>query len=194
MSDAQIQWGQRFSSSFMVEIDTTFNTNNLRLPLTIMTGINNTGASFPLAFSFLPSESKVCFDFIFQSLRELVWEEYASPVVVIGDLAQGLAVSLPCSMPDSIPQYCEWHAFESIKKHLIDSRYAKEKLNTMKPLIWSYLQTETPSTLQTIRAKLLKALKSPEVRYIKQNWVLKKKSICRAHTYLLANLGVHSTQ
>ena len=194
MSDAQIQWGQRFSSSFMVEIDTTFNTNNLRLPLTIVTGISNTGASFPLAFSFLPSESKVCFDFIFQSLKELVWEEYAPPVVVVGDLAQGLAASLPLSMPDSTPQYCEWHAFESIKKHLIDSGYAKEKLNTTKPLIWSYLQAETPSALETNRAKLLKALKSPEVRYIKQNWVPKEKSVCRVHIYLLANLGVHSTQ
>ncbi|KAI9856974.1 MAG: hypothetical protein M1813_008690 [Trichoglossum hirsutum] len=72
-------------------------------------------------------------------------------------------------MPNSISQYCEWHAFESIKKHLVDRRYAKEKLNTTKPLIWSYLQAETSSTLQTVKAKLLKALKSPEVRYIKHN-------------------------
>ncbi|KAI9778210.1 MAG: hypothetical protein M1839_008327 [Geoglossum umbratile] len=131
-----------------------------------MTSISNTGAFFPLAFSFLPSESKVCFDFIFQSLRELVWEEYTSPVVVIGDLAQELVASLSYPMPDSTSQYCEWHAFESIKKHLIDSGYAKKKLNTTKPLIWSYLQAEILSTLETNRAKLLNALKSPEVRYI----------------------------
>jgi hypothetical protein len=103
MFDAQIQWGQQFSSFFIVKVNTTFNTNNFRLPLTIMTGINNTGAFFPLAFSFLPSESKVCFDFIFQFLRELVWEEYALPVVVVRDLAQGLAASLPQSMLHSTP-------------------------------------------------------------------------------------------
>ncbi|KAI9766567.1 MAG: hypothetical protein M1839_004877 [Geoglossum umbratile] len=137
MSDAQMQWGQRFSSSFIVKIDTTFNTNNLRLLLTIVTNISKTEVSFLLAFSFLPSKSKVSFNFIFQSLRELVWEEYASLVIIVGDLAQGLAASLPLSMSDSIPQYCEWHAIESIKKHLIDSRYAKEKFTTTKSLIWS---------------------------------------------------------
>ena len=47
-SDNQIQWTQRFCSSFMIEIDTTFNTNNLRLPLIILTGIANTGMSFLL--------------------------------------------------------------------------------------------------------------------------------------------------
>jgi len=116
MSDVQIQWAQRFCSSFMIEVDTTFNTNNLRLPLTIVTGISNTGDSFPVAFSFLPSESKVSFDFIFENLKEIVWQEFPPPRVVIGDQAKGLIASLPDSMPGSIGQFCEWHAFENIKK------------------------------------------------------------------------------
>jgi hypothetical protein len=178
----------------MVEIDTTFNTNNLRLPLTILTGISNTGDSFPLAFSFLPSESKICFDFIFKSLTELVWEEYPPPIVVIGDQAKGLAASLPDSMPGSTPQLCEWHAAENIRKHLIDSGYTKNRLNTIKPLIWGYLQASTSSTLQTAKAKLLKALEPPERRYIKDHWVGKEKFICRSYTELLLNLRVHSTQ
>src|SRR5579862_206480 len=107
MSDTQIQCSQRFSSYFMVEIDTTFNTNNLRLLSTIMTSISNTETSFPLAFSFLPSKSKVCFDFIFQSLKELVWEEYVPLVIIVGDLIQGLAASLLYSIPDFTSQYCK---------------------------------------------------------------------------------------
>ena len=97
-------------------------------------------------------------------------------------------------MPGSMPQYCEWHAAENIRKYLIDHSYAKDKINTMKPLIWGYLQSSTPSTLQITKAKLLKALKSPEVRYIKNNWVAKEKFVFRSHTQLLLNLGVHSTQ
>src|SRR3954451_8122955 len=120
----------------MIEIDTIFNTNILRLPLTVVTGISNTGDSFPLAFSFVLSESKTSFDFIFESLKELVWEEYPPPLVIVRDQAKGLAVSLPYSMPRSVLQYCEWHAFENIRKHLINSGYGKEKLNAMKPLIW----------------------------------------------------------
>jgi hypothetical protein len=194
MSDTQIQWAQRFCSSFIVEIDTIFSTNNLRLPLTILTGISNTGDSVPVVFSFLPSESRVSFDFIFQFLNELVWEEYPSPIVVVGDFAKGLEASLPDSMPNSVPQYCEWHAFESIRKYLIDHGYTKDKLNTTKPLIWNYLQADTSSTLQTARSKLLKALKCPGAQYIKNYWVLKEKFVCRAYTQQLPNLGVHSTQ
>jgi hypothetical protein len=85
MSDPQIQWAQQFCSSFMLEIDTTFSTNNLRLPLTIVTSISNTRDSFPVAFSFVPSESKVCFDFIFEALKKLVWEEYPSTKIIVGD-------------------------------------------------------------------------------------------------------------
>ena len=101
----------------------------------VLSGISNTGDSFPIAFSFVPSESKVCFDFIFESLKELAWEEYPLPIVIIGDQAKELAASLPYSMPSSTPQYCEWHAAENIRKYLIDHGYAKDKINTTKPLI-----------------------------------------------------------
>ena len=134
ISDTQIQWAQWFCSSFMLKVDTTFNTNIFKLPLTIVTGISNTGNSFPVAFSFIPSESKVCFDFIFEALKELVWEEYPPPKIVVRDQAQGLLASLPYSLPGSMSQFCEWHAFENIKKRLQDKGYAKKKLNNTKPL------------------------------------------------------------
>ena len=177
----------------MLEVDTTFNTNILKLPLTVITGISNTGDSFPVAFSFIPSESKVCFDFIFKALKELVWEEYPPPRIVIGDQAQGLAVSLPYSLPGSVGQFCEWHAFENIRKCLQDKGYAKEKLNNTKPLIWSYLHADTSKALTIAKAKLLKALKSPEAKYIKDNWFSKEEFVCRSYTQYLTNLGVHST-
>jgi MULE transposase domain. len=72
----------------MLEVDTTFNTNNLRLPLTVLTGITNTGNSFPVAFCFVPSESKASFDFVFEKLKELVWDEYPPPKVIVGDQAK----------------------------------------------------------------------------------------------------------
>ncbi|KAI9760044.1 MAG: hypothetical protein M1840_002745 [Geoglossum simile] len=153
--------------------------SQIQLPLTILTSISNTGDSFPMAFCFLPSESK---------------EEYPPPIVIVGDQAKGLSSSLPYSMPGSIGQFCKWHAFENIKKHLMDYGYAKKKINTTKPLIWNYLQANTSSTLTAARTKLFKALKSPEVRYIKNNWVTKEDFVCRSLTEQMANLGVYSTQ
>jgi len=125
----------------MIEIDTTFNTNSHRLPLTVLTGISNTGHSFLLAFNFVFSESKICFDFIFESLIELAWDKYLPPTVIVGDQAKGLVASLSSSMLDSVGQYREWHAFENIRKLLLDKSYSKEQWNSLKPLIWSYLKT-----------------------------------------------------
>jgi hypothetical protein len=82
----------------MIKIDATFNTNNLKLLLMVLTGISNTGDSFSVAFCFIPSESKVSFDFVFKTLKELAWEEYPIPKVVVRDQAKGLAASLPYSM------------------------------------------------------------------------------------------------
>ena len=98
MSDTQVQWTQQFCSSFMIEINTTFNTNNLRLPLIILTGVTNTRASFSAAFYFVSSESKAPFDFVFEKLKKIVWEEYSLPRVVVEDHMKELSVSLTHSM------------------------------------------------------------------------------------------------
>ena len=55
MSDEQIQLARRFVSGFIYETDATFGTNTLRLPLSVMVGIDNTGATFPMAYMFITS-------------------------------------------------------------------------------------------------------------------------------------------
>jgi len=61
-----------------------------RLPLLIAVGITNSGKTFPVAFSYCPSESKESYDFFFQSLKE---EAFAGDIqslkVVVGDQAGG---------------------------------------------------------------------------------------------------------
>ena len=76
-------------------IDGTFNTNALRLPLLAAVGISNSNSTFPLAFSYCPSESEDAFGFFFDSLREMVFLKAATtqgalagmPRVVLGDHA-----------------------------------------------------------------------------------------------------------
>ncbi|KAI9853734.1 MAG: hypothetical protein M1813_001824 [Trichoglossum hirsutum] len=68
-------------------------------------------------------------------------------------------------MQSSVGQFCEWHAFESIRKRLLDYGYSREK-----------------------------ALKPLEVKYITENWIVKEHFVCRSYTRHLANLGVNSTQ
>jgi MULE transposase domain len=61
---------QRFVADFVMVIDGTFNINSLRLPLLIIVGVINLGKTFPLIFSYCPSESKESYDFFFRSLKE----------------------------------------------------------------------------------------------------------------------------
>jgi MULE transposase domain len=61
MSLEQIRMARRFVSDFMYETDTTFNTNVLKLPLSVIVGINNTGSTFPVAYCYITSESTTSF-------------------------------------------------------------------------------------------------------------------------------------
>jgi len=63
MSSDQILQARRFVSGFMYETDATFNTNKLRLLLSVMVGIDNTGKTFPMAFMYHTTESAKAFKF-----------------------------------------------------------------------------------------------------------------------------------
>ena len=61
MSPEQIRMARRFISDFMYEIDATFNTNILKLPLSVIVGIDNTGSTFLAAYCYIISESAASF-------------------------------------------------------------------------------------------------------------------------------------
>lgn len=61
----------RFVSSFVMQTDATFNTNELKMPLSILLGVTNTLASFPVAYFFISSESADAFIFIHVCCKEI---------------------------------------------------------------------------------------------------------------------------
>jgi hypothetical protein len=66
----QLEAATRFITGWLIIIDGTFNTNNLRLPLLVIIGVLNTNQTFPVAFSYYPSESNDSISFVWKSLRE----------------------------------------------------------------------------------------------------------------------------
>jgi hypothetical protein len=54
---AQLEATRRFVTGFLLVVDGTFNTNDLRLTLVNMVSVLNTGETFPVAFSYCASES-----------------------------------------------------------------------------------------------------------------------------------------
>jgi hypothetical protein len=61
MSLEQIRLARRFVSSFIYKTNATFNTNYLKMPLSVMVSINNTSKTFPITFYYITLELAVSF-------------------------------------------------------------------------------------------------------------------------------------
>jgi len=94
MSLEQIKMARRFVSGFMYETDATFNTNSLKLPLAVMVGIDNTGATFPIAYCYITSESAASFQWIAEQLTELAFYDCPEPALIIEDFSKGLGAAV----------------------------------------------------------------------------------------------------
>jgi hypothetical protein len=81
---------RRFVSEFMWETGATFNTNSLKMPLSFLVGITNTGTTFSIAFVFISAESGAMFRWIHELLIELVFYDCPLPKVAVGDFAKEL--------------------------------------------------------------------------------------------------------
>jgi len=114
----QLEAAKRFVSDWLVVIDGTFNTNKDRLPLLVVVGVLNSGRTFPVCFSYCPSESAESIGFVWEALKLEVFipGKVPPPRVVLGDWAAGLIKSVPLAFPDAYFQGCDWHAAQAMLK------------------------------------------------------------------------------
>ena len=78
----------------MCETDTTFNTNCLKLPLSVIIGIDNYWKTFLIAYRHITSESGASFKFVANQLSNLVFYDYPELVVIIRDFSKGPGAAL----------------------------------------------------------------------------------------------------
>jgi hypothetical protein len=81
---------QRFASGFMYETDATFNTNSLKLLLSVLVGIDNCGKTFPIAFCYITSKAAASFRFTADQLTDFAFYDCPEPAVIVGDFSKGL--------------------------------------------------------------------------------------------------------
>lgn len=94
-SPEQIEMGRIFVSNFVVQTDARFNTNELNMPLSILVGITNTMSSFPLAYTFISSESAEAFKFVNACYKEnFFWDDCPGAAVMLGDFSLGLSAAM----------------------------------------------------------------------------------------------------
>jgi hypothetical protein len=90
MSPEQIKMAQRFVNSFIYKTDATFNTNSLRLPLSVMVEIDNCRKTFLIAYCYITSESAASFKFAADQLSDLAFNDCSEAAVIVRDFLKGL--------------------------------------------------------------------------------------------------------
>jgi hypothetical protein len=93
MSLEQIKMAQRFVSGFMYKTDATFNTNSLKLLLSVMVGINNCRKTFLAAYCYITSESAASFTFVTNQLSDLAFHNCPEAAIIVGDFSKGLGAA-----------------------------------------------------------------------------------------------------
>jgi hypothetical protein len=94
MSLEQIRITRRFVSDFIYKTDATFNTNILKLPLSVVVGIDNTGSTFLAAYCYITSESAVSFKWTSEQLTDLAFSDCPELALIISDFSKGLGAAV----------------------------------------------------------------------------------------------------
>jgi len=145
---------RRFTLDWMIQVDGTFNTNRIRMPLIDCLGVSNTGKSFLFAFCFVTSESFDNWGFTLDSLARIVFDGLPLPRVVITDQGLGLRACFLDIWPNCTLQFCEWHAAENVRRRLAAQKYKKEDRNAIMELVWPYIWLATEPELEVNRIRM----------------------------------------
>jgi hypothetical protein len=78
----------------MYKTDATFNTNRLKLPLSVIVGIDNRGRMFSVAYCYIVLELAASYKFVANQLSDLVFYNYPKAAVVIRDFFKGLGAAM----------------------------------------------------------------------------------------------------
>jgi hypothetical protein len=77
----------------MYKTNAAFNTNSLRLPLSVMVGIDNYRKTIPMAYYYITSKLATSFKFIADQLTDLAFHDCLEVAVIVGDFSKGLGAT-----------------------------------------------------------------------------------------------------
>ena len=85
------------------------------MALSILVGVTNTMVSFPVAYTFIYSESSEAFKFVNACCKELFfWEDCPGPSVMLGDFSLGLTAAMARNASISIVEAGMNQAYELV--------------------------------------------------------------------------------
>ena len=102
----QIQYVQYFITNWTLFVNETFRTNKLNLVFIIIVDITNYNSIFINSLSFIRSENKLFFDFIFKSLKKHVFYSFIPVLhVVVNDQVTKIKISMSIFLSTTILQF-----------------------------------------------------------------------------------------
>lgn len=94
MSLEQIKLARWFVSGFIYETNATFNTNCLKMPLSVMVDIDNTSKTFLIVYCYITLESTMSFKWIAEQLTDLAFYDCPKAALIYKDFSKGLRAAV----------------------------------------------------------------------------------------------------
>ncbi|KAH7471692.1 hypothetical protein FOMA001_g13476 [Fusarium oxysporum f. sp. matthiolae] len=177
-----IQMWKRFPE--VISFDNTYNTNRFKLPLFQATGQTCLGTVFNAAFGLIDNERREGFQFLAESIRQLIDQHsIRQPDVIITDFDDSMKAALNDQFPNVQQQLCIYHINSNV---LLKSKqkWAKKRKSSSSPDAsdWEDSAPQTQAELSVTNKQLVHALTGDEIPHTYQGVLMMWKRVLFAET------------
>ncbi|KAF6518277.1 hypothetical protein HZS61_002355 [Fusarium oxysporum f. sp. conglutinans] len=177
-----IQMWKRFPE--VISFDNTYNTNRFKLPLFQATGQTCLGTVFNAAFGLIDNERREGFQFLAESIRQLIDQHsIRQPDVIITDFDDSMKAALNDQFPDVQQQLCIYHINSNV---LLKSKqkWAKKRKSSSSPDAsdWEDSAPQTQAELSVTNKQLVHSLTGDEIPHTYRGVLMMWKRVLFAET------------
>ena len=183
-------------------VDSTYKTNNARLPLFELVGVDAMERTFCVGFAFLSSETEEDFAWAFEQLRLALASRETLPQTVATDRDLACMNALDAVFPDAHPILCIWHINEAVRGNCRTAIHNREEDGG--PAAWesfesgwrNLLDSRSPEEYEerwaAFRAEF-SPLHDDRLEYLQNTWLKYKERFVRAWTDKKFTCGIRTT-
>ena len=172
--------------SFVLLMDSTYNTNRFNMPQLIISSVDQFGHSYIVACCLLRDETFPSYELALLSFKQLFGSAVPSVNVIITDQESALMNAIATHFPNSNHQLCTWHLATNVKKHIDE-----KSLTWLKFL--RFMHSDTEQAAEQIYLDVVDHYSAKEAAYLKRVYGLKERFV-EAWICRYKNLGIRSTQ
>ncbi|XP_074303620.1 protein FAR1-RELATED SEQUENCE 5-like [Silene latifolia] len=177
---------------YVVQIDSTYKTNDYRLPLVEMVGVTPVGKSFVIAYALVTHESEEKYLWVLRKLKALL-NDVVQPNAIVTDCEKGLLNAIPIVFPDSSHLLCLWHIYSNVETKALDitgqDNWAKHVTFN---LFTAVVEAETEDKFNVAWGKLAREW-AGVAAYIERQWFPHLEKWAKYRTNNITHFGNTST-